>query len=280
MKCLYQHNPKVRENSEISSPSPREPTNVDFVPGCFKPMHGCRASNFPPIYFVDSGLYQKTFTEIPKVVTTVQKELQDWTEDIREQAQTYFRTIHPWIPFLSRKLFSERLLNPLTPRDADVTLLFACIKLVCSLPNGESMCTNAHATIRRSLLEAEISGVLSVRMLYAWILICLYELGHAIYPAAYLSIGVCTRYASALGLSKDNKHMKLQSSDWIEAEEIRRAQWAIFILDWCALADSSSSLTLAVPTSFLLKAPSELLTYIPQFLESFLSSSYIVNWRS
>lgn len=161
----------------------------------------------------------------------MQPDLQALTEDIREQAKVYFRTIHPWIPFLSKKSFNERLLSPFTPRGVDLTLLFACIKLVCSIPDSENMRTNAYSTIKSSLLEAEMAGVFSFRILQAWILLCVYEFGHAIYPSAYLSIGACARYAAALGLGGNETTAQRQTFHWIEAEERSRAWWVILILD-------------------------------------------------
>lgn len=188
-------------------------------------------SEFPPIYFLDYELYQRAIAEIPRVVTRIRPELEALTEDIREQANIYFCTIHPWIPFLSKKTFIERLLSPFTPRGTDIVLLFACMKLVCSVPKGESACSSAYITIKDSLLEAEIAGVFSIRILQAWILVCIYEFGHAIYPSAYLSIGVCARYSAALGISLENSSTQRQTYHWIEREERARALWAVMIVD-------------------------------------------------
>jgi hypothetical protein len=189
------------------------------------------ASEFPPIYFLDFELYERAVAEIPRVITSIRPELQALTEDIREQANIYFCTIHPWLPFLSKKSFNERLLSPFSPRGTDITLLFACIKLVCSVPKDESVYSSAYTTIKGSLLEAEIAGVFSIRILQAWILLCIYEIGHAIYPSAYLSIGVCARYAVALGINLKESNSQRQTYHWIEREERTRALWAVVILD-------------------------------------------------
>jgi hypothetical protein len=189
------------------------------------------ASEFPPVYFLDFDLYQRAVAEIPRVITSIRPELKALTEDIREQANIYFCTIHPWIPFLSKKSFNERLLSPFAPRGTDITLLFACIRLVCSVPKGESVESSAYITIKDSFLEAEIAGVFSIRILQAWILLCIYEFGHAIYPSAYLSIGVCARYAAALGISLKESNSQRQTYHWIETEERARAMWAVMILD-------------------------------------------------
>jgi hypothetical protein len=64
------------------------------------------------------------------------------------------------------------------------------------------------------------------------LLTLIYELGHAIYPAAYMSIGSCVRLALALELEKQ-RQLDLDSSqyDLEDQEERRRVWWAVIILD-------------------------------------------------
>ncbi|KAF2430808.1 hypothetical protein EJ08DRAFT_210869 [Tothia fuscella] len=230
-KCLYpgiQDTSSVLEHPAHSTPSAAL-RDISIRPSGSEPSRV--GSGFPPIYFLDFELFQRAIAEIPKVITGIRPELKVLTEDIREQANTYFCTIHPWIPFLSKKFFNERLLSPLAPRGTDISLLFACIKLVCSVPMGESMHSSAYITIKGSLLEAEMAGVVSLRILQAWILLCIYEFGHAIYPSAYLSVGICARYAAALGINFRESKSQRQTYHWIEAEERARALWAVVILD-------------------------------------------------
>jgi hypothetical protein len=230
-KCHYQGicghdstSPAIRTSTPLT-PDP----NITSRPSTSK-FDGF-PSEFPAIYFLDFSLYQRSIAEVPRVFTAIPPELQAFTNDIREQAQVYFRTIHPWIPLLSKKWFNERLLSPFTPRSMDLTILFASIKLVCSLPSGDDMRTNAYITIKRSILDAEMAGVFSIRILQAWILVSVYELAHAIYPSAYLTIGACGRYAAALGLKLNDAIAQNQTFHWIEAEERTRALWLILILD-------------------------------------------------
>jgi hypothetical protein len=189
------------------------------------------SSDFPPIYFLDYQLYQRSIAELPRIPTAVPPDLEALTRDIRETSKVYFRRIHPWMPFLSKTLFNERLLSPFTPRGIDVSLLFACVNLICSVPAGETTRPKEYLVIKSALLEAEVAGVLSLRVFQAWILLCVYELGHAIYPSAYVSIGACAKYGAALGLNRVNTCGLQEASNWIEGEEKTRAWWAIVILD-------------------------------------------------
>jgi hypothetical protein len=188
-------------------------------------------SRFPPVYFLDFELYQRSLANIPHVIAHIRPDLQALTVDITQQAKVYFRTIHPWIPFLSKKIFNERLLSPFATRGLDITILFASIKLVCGVPGLGNLHTHAYKTVRASLLEAERAGVLSLRMLQAWILLAVYEYSHAIYPSAYLSIGACARYAAALGLDLNETNGQKQMFLWVEAEERTRTLWVIMMLD-------------------------------------------------
>jgi hypothetical protein len=62
-------------------------------------------------------------------------------------------------------------------------------------------------------------------------LIAIYELGQAIYPAAFLSIGACARYAGALGIDKNDGLLLGQQLSFCEIEERRRIWWGILVLD-------------------------------------------------
>lgn len=89
-----------------------------------------------------------------------------------------------------------------------------------------------YLAIKRTLAETEIAGIFSLQLLQATILVALYEVGHAIYPAAYMSVGTCARYALAQGI---DLYMAIDLNSaaltLLDQEEKRRAWWAILILD-------------------------------------------------
>jgi Fungal specific transcription factor domain len=86
-------------------------------------------------------------------------------------------------------------------------------------------------TVKHFYLEVEGSSVFSILVLQAGVLLALYELGHAIYPAAFLTIGACARYAHALGINVSRGLNSRRVLTLVEAEERRRVWWAIIILD-------------------------------------------------
>lgn len=83
---------------------------------------------------------------------------------------------------------------------------------------------NLHASM-------ETRGIFTLEVLQAAMLIAVYELGHAIYPSAYLSVGACARYATALGVNEKINAGITWPLTRLELEEKRRAWWAILILD-------------------------------------------------
>jgi hypothetical protein len=159
----------------------------------------------------------------------------DYVGDIRHVAAEFFDKIHVWMPIISKKRFYENLLNPLMQPRTDVALLIYCMKLITAPPSenkdGGNPKTAAYLNAKRFLLEAEIAGILSLQLLQAGLLVTIYEVGHAIYPLAYTSVGTLARYGVSLGINGKRQAGSTEQFTWVEEEERRRVWWAILILD-------------------------------------------------
>ncbi|RFU31126.1 hypothetical protein B7463_g5209, partial [Scytalidium lignicola] len=122
----------------------------------------------------------------------------------------------------------------MSPR-AETSLLLLCVRLITqshsAFVNVLPAQTPEYLAAKRFYADVEAAGVNTIQVLQAAILIALYELGHAIYPRAYLSIGVCVRYAIAFGFDGNGMTQGNMPYDWIEAEERKRAWWAVLIID-------------------------------------------------
>lgn len=128
------------------------------------------------------------------------------------------------------------MMNPLTRPRPDVKLLLCAMSLISWSPYQHGMRstprTSEYLSLKRAFLDAELAGLLTIPLLQAMILTSVYELGHAIYPAAYISIGSCVRLGLALELEKQSQQrLDLTLSEMEEAEEERRVWWAVVILD-------------------------------------------------
>jgi hypothetical protein len=140
------------------------------------------------------------------------------------------------MPFISKTWTFKHLLSPLSQAHADSTLLLLSIQLISWIPSAsENPKTPMYIAAKQFFFEIETAGSLSIRAIQAGLLIGLYEIGHCIYPAAYMSVGTCARQAVALGLDRDIKQGNVTGLPWDHVEERRRVWWAILILDRYAL---------------------------------------------
>lgn len=189
------------------------------------------------ISFLAPGLFREAGLEIPRLNIGLPDEvalhLGD-SQQVRETASKFFRTT--WMPIISRKRYLAVVLNPLSPSRRPTALLALCIKLCClSVHDDEGLeKTSLYRLVKAFYSDVESTQVLCVQVLQAAILIATFEIGDAIYPAAYLTVGACARYAIAMGLDKINKDRmggEPNTISWMEIEERRRAWWAVLILD-------------------------------------------------
>ncbi|UKZ94587.1 uncharacterized protein TrAFT101_009450 [Trichoderma asperellum] len=188
-------------------------------------------NGFPAVYFTDSALFWRSVGSLPDANLPISPDLLSLVEDVatvRKFTEAFFRYNYPWAPFICRRNFMERILNPLSGRRCENVLLIAAIKLITTEPDANASST-MYCSLKRSFLEVELSGSLTFRTLQALVLVAIYELGQAIYPSAYLTVGYCARYGIALGI--DRTIDSLYSSKLDGSEEERRTWWTIILLD-------------------------------------------------
>lgn len=197
-------------------------------------------SNASAIYFTAPRIFHQARLELPRLDMPIPDDVASIVGDaasIRSIATTFFQTVHTWMPIVAKRAFFIHLLNPLARRQTELNLLAVCMLLCSNSPNGDGNSgtrTVLYQIAKRYHFEVESAGALSVPVLQAAVLIAVYEVGHAIYPAAYLTIGACARLGVVLGIDKlglDLMGVSLGPLSWIEVEERRRVWWAILLLD-------------------------------------------------
>ncbi|KAF1982763.1 hypothetical protein K402DRAFT_437571 [Aulographum hederae CBS 113979] len=164
---------------------------------------------FPAVYFMDHRVFQHSRMQLPKTNWAAPAILIEYVREPLSLAQEYWNKVHWWMPIISKKRFYDHSLNPLVQQGVDVVLLLSAMKLVVWHPGQTPRPEAQHRAIRHAFVEAENAGILTLQLLQAKILVTIYEFGHAIYPAAYLSVG----------------------SSALEIEEKKRSWWAVLILD-------------------------------------------------
>jgi hypothetical protein len=186
------------------------------------------------VFFLDSFLFQRSLGRLPDVGFSVDPAVLDFLGNVgTEQAflSKYFAMIHPWLPCLSRKHFMERVINPLGSARPGNTLLIAAMKLVALPPSDPNPRSGVYASIKADISRAVTNGLFELRIFQAMLLLALYEMGHAIHPAAYMTVGLCMRYGNALGFHTTVEYSAGEMPTDTEAEERRRGWWAALLLD-------------------------------------------------
>ncbi|KAM5383489.1 hypothetical protein ACJZ2D_002182 [Fusarium nematophilum] len=155
---------------------------------------------FPDAFFLDSDLFtplgEKALSRSSQSQAH-QLALEQLIQDPMSICATYFSTVDKWLPVVSRK----RLIYELGAESADdacLMLLIACMKL-CTTTEGQTS-ESLYATARSLCSAAEMGGYSSLRLLQSLVLLGVYELSHAIYPAAFLTISRAARLGILMGL--------------------------------------------------------------------------------
>lgn len=155
--------------------------------------------------------------------------------DVRDIVERYFANVHLWLPIVSMKRIQLTLENPSLDVSADLALLLLAMKLI--IQGGHESAQDAQSPlywlVKRHFSAVEAGGLISLYLMQSALLITAYELGHAIYPAAYFSSGHAIRIGTLMGLhDRQNAPQILRKSGaWAEVEEIKRCWWAAMLFD-------------------------------------------------
>ena len=224
---------------EYTSPQNVSVLSNEFKAELFPSLHEERLNSpFPGSFFLDYDVYQHAQLWLPRINVSIPPEVTGYVHDTEFIVSQHFATTQSWMPILSKKKIYHELASDQSGYPSDFIILLYCMKLLMWWPLEHDRHVNidgrtaAYSTATRLLHEAEAAGILKLQLLQARLLVCLYELGHGIYPAAYLSVGACARYGMALGVDRTNEVPQSNDvADPVDLEEMRRSWWAIIILD-------------------------------------------------
>ncbi|GAB7335616.1 hypothetical protein MBLNU13_g07943t2 [Cladosporium sp. NU13] len=102
-----------------------------------------------------------------------------------------------------------------------------------SVERGNQDSKSRYQKVKLALFALEQSARFSTNLLAAYAILALHEIGHGIFPAAYLTVSNLARLFCALGLHDRTKATQVlpRPDTWTEMEERRRLWWAVLILD-------------------------------------------------
>jgi hypothetical protein len=167
------------------------------------------------------------------------------TSKLLAEADTFFETVHCWMPIVSKREYVEELKALTAKPSAETALLALCVHVIIQLPeksNSENMRTVAYAKAKSLAALVEAAGILSLRTVESLLLIALYELGHG-FNTSYASISHAAGSARILGiqnLCSEDRGLHIPAT--IAAEEGRRAWWALVLLDRHVLTNQHTNL--------------------------------------
>ncbi|CAG9983814.1 unnamed protein product [Clonostachys byssicola] len=169
---------------------------------------GAFQDGFPTVAFVDQSIHKELRTQVPRAPSSRDfhlfdsRQLGESKEEILTYVSSYFTDVHVWLPILHKQQIYAYLETSSSDLPVDVALLFLCIRLLVSGPKTwpAGPRSGIYVTAKQGLAGLEIAGIMSETVLQASLLISLYEIGHGIYPSAFLSAGACVRYSHAIGL--------------------------------------------------------------------------------
>lgn len=161
---------------------------------------------------------------------------------VQAAAAFYFRTIHTWFPIISESSYNIRLSNAYiqaASAPSDLSLLTLCMALVCKGPVGGELplsTRSMYASLKSFVALLEAIGTNSLKMLQSRLLLTVFEIGHAIYPSAYISAAANIRAAVSLGIHATYKNLREAFRDPRKVEEARQTWRGIIITDRLDLA--------------------------------------------
>lgn len=190
---------------------------------------------FPPMFVLDTRVWQKAMTPIVTPLLSPPQELLTLLgaeNDTMKIISSYFNIVHTWLPMVWKRHFAPGFMHRLT--NADLALLVACMKLVTDEPadNHQPLKSPLYVLVRQFSEKMESSGLLSLHLIQATVLISVYEVGHGIYPSAYMSIGRGIRLAQLMGCHDQTVPSgRYHALSRGEAEEQRRTWYSLLLLD-------------------------------------------------
>jgi hypothetical protein len=210
-----------------------------------------RKNSFPVSYFLDPDLFQQLGSDALMTVDNPffinqQRRLAS-NGSFQSLVDGYEATIHHWLPMLSLKRLRQDANSLATTSQGSVdVLIFLALEALSSqnvitssgnntLPQSNS----AYLRVKHYSFAAEAGGAITIRLIQTIALLALYEFGHGIYPAAYLTIGQAVRLATMVGLQsqKQAKQLFVDADTWTLCEEQRRTWWTILMLDRSVLVN-------------------------------------------
>lgn len=155
---------------------------------------------------------------------------------LQDAAALYFRTVHTWFPIVSEAAYRTRLSSlrvKIATAPSEFSLLVLCVALSCKGPiNGElpPSSLSLYTSLKSIVALLEAMGVNTLETVQSRALLTIFEIGHAIHPAACISAAANACAAAALGIDTTNEKLHELLQDPQRAEEARQTWRGVMII--------------------------------------------------
>lgn len=163
----------------------------------------------------------------------------------------YLSNLHPWLPIISDSRISNEFSISWEDTTVECALLYSTMLLLISEP--ESVQDNdilspklqlAYLSIKRWTVLLEAAGLNSLDLIRSRLVLTLFEVGHGLYPAAFISFGAVVGATEAFNdYSTRYKVSITRSFDGGIAGEERVVTSALAIVDRLVIAIYSSAMS-------------------------------------
>ncbi|KAH7379905.1 hypothetical protein BKA64DRAFT_686597 [Cadophora sp. MPI-SDFR-AT-0126] len=199
-----------------------------------------QAKIFPglPTSSFDSGAFLKSSVNVA-ITEKLALAVGDVSE-VRSMATKFFNSIQLWFPVLAESTYYEHLPNIFTQPCAKYSLLSLSMALAVSVPaenvTWESL-PSLYILVKSSIAIVEAANLHSLEVVQSRLLMCLFEVGHSIEPAAFISLGTTARAAVAIGLNERSDSSGTTGKETSPMTEVGlRVWWGIVMIDrWYTL---------------------------------------------
>ncbi|KAF2671267.1 hypothetical protein BT63DRAFT_453667 [Microthyrium microscopicum] len=229
------------QTSEEDSDHDKLTTPIDMSIERIFPADSSREVDQVTAFFLDRDVFQeKGYSKTP-ISVAVPDHCQTWlTRGFNRQVERkndvfwagYAQSWQTAFPIISKARFDERFADS-SRHTPDFIALMLAMQLGTDRKDTHEGVYGLYQNVKQWCQSLEAHGMISLLLLQTYMLIALYEVSHAIHPAAYLTIGHLVRLAELLQLQQCNNPHRLNgaSRHWLSVEEERRAWWGIYILD-------------------------------------------------
>ncbi|KAF5694949.1 Zn(II)2Cys6 transcription factor [Fusarium denticulatum] len=164
--------------------------------------------NAEAIRFLAPDLFRDMNLQVPRLDWEMPAEIEaqlGGRQQIQETTKAFLLLTRSWMPIVNGKRHLAAVLNPLVPLRRPTALLALCMKLCCLSVDKVEEKGVLYSLVKKFYSEVESQEDSCIQVMQSAVFIAVFEMGDAIFPAAYLTVGALARYGMAMGMDKINQ---------------------------------------------------------------------------